>query len=153
MEKALRTIALGTFGGVLAAAGVGIVSPGVKDAVLAGLNHQFRLGLYLEAPPWAGGLMILSGIILLLTAFFGQGRIERALIRLFDGRNSTVGTFLAVKHVGFAPVVRDLRRDELPDGMARRDLRHLDIDLSLELAAAPPQIEAALARQLSPGAR
>ncbi|MBX9898222.1 MAG: SAVED domain-containing protein [Qipengyuania sp.] len=141
-------IALGGLGSLLAAAGVGILSPGFKDAVLAGLNRWLDLGLYLEAPPWVGALMVLFGGVLLLLAFTGQGRLERAMIRLFDGRGSTIGTFLAVKHVGFAPVVRDIRREELPPDIARRDLRHLQVDLSLELQATPPGLEAALSKQL-----
>lgn len=141
-------VALGGFGSVLAIAGVGIVSPGFKDAVLAALNRRFNLDLYLNAPPWAGGVMIAIGALLLIVAFFGQGRLERALIRVFDGRGSSIGTFLAIKHVGFAPSVRDLRADELPADLARRDLQHLSVDLSLELAATPPSLEAALSKQL-----
>lgn len=141
-------VALATFGGALTAAGIGIVSPGLQDVVLAGLNKRFHLGLYLEAPPWAGALMIACGAIVLLMTFLGQGRLERALVRLFNGRGSSIGTFLAVRHVGFAPAVRHIQQDELPAGMARRDLRHLDLDLSLELGTTPPQVEAALARQL-----
>jgi hypothetical protein len=138
-------IALGGLGTILAAAGVGVVSPGLKDAVIARLNRSLQLGLYLEAPPWAGLLMIVAGGVLLLTAFVGQSRIERALIRVTEGRGSSIRTFLAIKHVGFAPVVRDIRRGELPADLTRRDIRHLGIDLCLELGASSPQVEAAIA--------
>lgn len=147
VDKKSRT-ALVTTGGLLVAAGLGILTPGLKDAFLAGLNKWFRLNLYLDAPPWAGGLLLALGLILLLVAFIGQDRLERGLVRLSNGPGATVGTFLAIKHVGFAPAVRDLRKAELPSGMARRDLRHLEVDVSLELGSAPLQIEAALAKQL-----
>jgi hypothetical protein len=143
---ARRTV--GGIGVLAAAAGVTIVSPGLKDALLAILNKTFGLGLYLDAPPWMGWLLIAVGFVLLILAYFGQGRVAGGLSRIFDGRDATIGTLVAVKHAGFLPVVRDIRTAELPQDLARRDLRHLNVDLSLELSASPPALETALAKQL-----
>ena len=141
-------LSLGTIGVLFGVAGVSIVSPGFKDAILSALNRTFDLSLYLDAPPWAGGLLIFVSLFCLTAAFAGQSRLEQGLKWLAAGKASTVGTFLAIKHVGFAPAPRDLKRDELPSQLARRDLQHLTIDLSDELSAVPPLLEAAVAKQL-----
>ncbi|OBX18934.1 hypothetical protein A9995_10355 [Erythrobacter sp. QSSC1-22B] len=141
-------IGLLTFGSLFSAASVGIVAPGLKDAFLAALNRQFGLDLYLDAPLWIGVSLILIGLSLLVAAFAGQSRLERVAVRLFDGQGSRVGTFVAIKHLGFAPIVRDILKNELPSGLARRDLRPLVIDQSRELGANPPGLEAALEKQL-----
>ncbi len=140
--------AIGVFGAVTGAAGASILSPGFKDAILSGLNSYFHLHLYLDAPPWAGAALLVVAAVLLLVAFMGQSRIERAFVRVFDGRGSSVGTLLAVKHIGFVPAVRDIQRQELPADLSRRDLRHLLVDLSTDLTTSPPSLEAAGAKQL-----
>lgn len=139
--------ALGTFGAVATGAGIGIVSPAVKEAVLSFLNHRYELKLF-DAPPWMGWTLIGIGLVALLLSFIGQARLERMITFIFNGRGSTVGTFLTVKHTGFVPAVRDIKTAELPPVFSRRDLRHLPIDLGPDLALSPPAVEAALARQL-----
>lgn len=141
-------VALGFSGGLITTAGVSILSPGFKDALLSLLNTHFKLGLYLDPPPWVGALLISIGVLLLVVSFVGQSRIERAFTWLIGRHRATIGTFLAVKHVGFSPVVRDIRQDELPSDLRRRDLRHQNVDLTPELAGTPPALEAALAKQL-----
>jgi len=141
-------IGLGSIGGLSATTGLSILSPGVKDAILSRVNQIFDLKLYLEVPPWAGAVLLALGVVLLILAFIGQGRLDRASVWIRDGRGASVGTFLAVKHDGFFPLVRKISQDELPSDMRRRDLRHLDIDLSHDLSIDPPALEAALVKQL-----
>jgi hypothetical protein len=140
--------AIVTFGGVAGVAGVSILLPGLKEAILAGLNSFFHLHLNLDAPPWVGVTLLAVAVVFLSAAFMGQSRIERAFVRVFDRRGSSVGTFLAVKHIGFAPAVRDIQRQELAADLSRRDLRHLHVDLTTDLNTSPPSLEAALAKQL-----
>jgi hypothetical protein len=118
------------------------VVPGFKDALLSFLNQLFDLNLYLDAPPWAGGILLFLGLSLLLLGFMGQDRLA-------IGRSRRApGTALVIKQTGFAPTVPNLRQHELPDDWKHRELQHLAIELSPELSAAPPQLEAALAKQL-----
>ncbi|WP_267382411.1 MULTISPECIES: SAVED domain-containing protein [unclassified Sphingomonas] len=139
--------AIGTFGVLSAGAGLGVVTPAIKEAILSFLNKRLGLQLF-DAPPWMGWALIALGLICLLLAFFGQGRIDGVFKYLFHGRNSTVGTFLVVKHTGFVPPVRDIQQSELPKALNRCALQHLSIEVGGDLALNPPALEAALAKQL-----
>lgn len=134
-------LSAGGFGALCGGAGVGILSPGFKDAGLAEVNRVLHLQMELDPPQWAAWVLIPIGIMFLLLAFVGQERI-------FNRHGATVGTFLAIKHLGFKPAVRDIRRDELPAKFSRRDLRYLTIDLASDLATAPPRLEMAIEQQL-----
>jgi len=84
---------------------------------------------------------------MLVLAFFGPARVERALVHVV-GASRSKGAVVAIKEIGFAPAVRDLNREELPPHLNGRQVQHLVIDVSHELSANPPQVEAALAKQL-----
>lgn len=141
-------VALVSFGAAAGAVGLSIISPGIKDAVLAWLNASYDLKLSLDAPLWAGILLVCFSVLVLVIAFVGQSRLELSASRVFNRNSARIGSFLAVKHVGFAPVVRDVRQDELPSDVRQSDLRHLSIDVSADLAENPPSLEAALQKQL-----
>jgi hypothetical protein len=139
--------AIGTFGVLSAGAGLGVITPEIKEAILSFLNRRLGLQLF-DAPPWMGWMLIALGLSCLLLAFFGQGRIDAVSRYLFHGRGSTVGTFLVVKHTGFTPPVRDIQQSELPKTLNRCALQQLSIDISGDLALSPPSLEVALAKQL-----
>jgi hypothetical protein len=139
--------AINTFGVLSAGAGLGVITPAIKEAMLSFLNKRLGLQLF-DAPPWMGWVLIALGLGCLLLAFFGQGRIDDVFRFLFHGRDSTVGTFLVVKHTGFVPPVRDIQQSELPKTLNRRALQHLSIEIGGDLGLNPPALDAALAKQL-----
>jgi len=138
---------LGVGGALLLASGLSILNPAWKDAALAFLNRTFDLDLYLEAPPFVGGILVFVGAAFLLLTFFGPARLSRAAAHL-SGASRPAGPVVALKEIGFAPAVRNLTPEELPPRLSGRELQHLVVDVSHELSANPPQLEAALEKQL-----
>lgn len=126
--------------------GLSTLSPGFKDATLAFLNQNLGLG-FSEVPLWAAGVCILLGVLLLLLAFFGPARVAQTVAHL-AGTSRPPGIVVAIKEVGFAPVVRGVTLEELPPRLAGREIQHLVVDISQELSANPPHLDAALAKQL-----
>lgn len=145
VEAKARNAVVG-FGVAATGGGLGVITPGVQDAILTFADHKLGLKLF-ETPPVMGWTLIGIGCLFLLLGFFGQNLIERAVTFVFNGRGSTIGTFLTVKHIGFVPPIRDVQSDELPKALRRRDFRHLTVDLGPQLAASPQQVEAAVAQQ------
>lgn len=139
--------AIGTFGVLSAGAGLGVITPAIKEAMLSFLSKRLGLQLF-DAPPGMGWVLIALGLGALLLAFFGQGRIDDVFGFLFHGRDSTVGTFLVVKHTGFVPPVRNIQQSELPKALNRRALQNLCIEIGGDLGLNPPGLDAALAKQL-----
>jgi hypothetical protein len=65
--------------------GAAITIPGVKEAIIGGLNKAFALGLSLDAPWYIGPPMMLIGVGVFI---FGEYRKERARAATSAGRLS-----------------------------------------------------------------
>lgn len=134
-------------GGLSFAAGVAILNPGFKDAAISWLNKAQRLGLY-EPPPAAGWLLVAIGLFLLVFALLGADRVASAVAYVSGQSRATTGTLVAIKQTGFQPAVPDLQPADLPAPLRRRAINIVRVDLGEELAAQPPELDRALARQL-----
>ncbi len=138
---------LGTLGTAMAALGLGILVPGLKDVLIAFLDRTFDLHLY-NAPPWVGWLLLGGGIILLAVAFVGVDRVWNWLEHRTGMTGWNKGAVVVLQQTGFDSNQRDLHSDELPPKLAGRAIRTVRADLSPHLRRSPPDVDRALEDQL-----
>ena len=127
--------------GLLVVAGIGIVSPGLKDALLAALNKWFGLGLSLDAPYFVGFPLIVAGIGVYLYGEHGT-RQERKLAAA-----QPPGTFIALHHQSFEPPTARLPDSAAPSRLGRRIIRHIECDQSVFFSAGKADPAAAVRQQ------
>ena len=135
--------ALTGLGGLLIAAGLALISPGFKDAVLAALNKAFDLGLSLEAPGWSGWPLVVLGTMFVAPLLL---RNLRAALR----PERPVRAFLALRHMSLdLSVPPKLEDKSVPGWLGRRYLRHADCDQTKCLSLGASKLSEALGIQES----
>ena len=104
----------------LAIAGIAILNPGIRDALMSFLNTQLHLGLSLEAPWYMGppAIMLAAGIY-----FYGEHGARAAA--------KPPGTFVALHHESFEPPTRRLPDSGVPARLGHRNITHVECDQSL----------------------
>ena len=112
-------------GGSIVLAGLAVLSPGVRDALLAYANNTWKLGLSLEAPWWIGLPLIALGALLFILGF------------VTDRAGTSKGQFLAIRHQSFQPLAPNLPTEALPRRMQRRKINVYDCDLSSFMNSQP----------------
>jgi len=130
----------------MAALGLGILVPGLKDVLIAFLDRTFDLHLY-NAPPKVGWLLLGGGIILLAVAFVGVDRVWNWLEHRTGMTGWNKAAVVVLQQTGFDSNQRDLRSDELPPKLAGRAIRTVRADLSPHLRRSPPDVDRALEDQ------
>ena len=103
----------------LALAGIAIMSPGIRDALMSFLNNQLQLGLSLDAPWYVGPPAILLGAGIY---FYGEHGARVAA--------KPPGTFIALHHQSFEPTTGRLPDSSIPARLGRRTIRHVECDQS-----------------------
>lgn len=120
--------------GALAAAsgiaGLGLLSPGPKDVIIAAANKYLGLSMDLNTPWWVGApLLAFCGTMLLV--------MMRALKA--DRTDHEGKPFIAFRHHSLRNSVPPLlTRDAVPAGLGERTLSHVDCDLTAQLADGAP---------------
>ena len=108
----------------LVLAGIAIVSPGIKDALVSFLNKQFDLGLSPDTPWYVGLLLIGLGVMVYCYGEYGIRR-SREL-----STATPPGTFAALRHQSFEPLAGQLPTDAVPARLGRRTVCHVECDQS-----------------------
>jgi hypothetical protein len=103
--------------GLLIAVGLGLISPGLKDAALSYLNKTFELGLSLDAPLWVGVCLVTIGVIVFLIGFWADFRTDP-------------GRFIAIRHQSFKPLTAQLPNGALPKRLRKSKIVTLLCDQS-----------------------
>ncbi|BAU94106.1 protein of unknown function; putative membrane protein (plasmid) [Methylorubrum extorquens DM4] len=112
-------------GGALVLAGLAVISPGVKDALLALANNTYNLGLSLDAPWWIGLPLVSLGLLLFILGF------------VTDRSGTNKGQFVAIRHQSFQPLAANLPKEAMPRRMQRRKIQVYDCDLSSFMNSQP----------------
>ncbi|MBC9207085.1 SAVED domain-containing protein [Roseomonas aerophila] len=134
-----RTLTL--TGVTLVAAGLALMSPGFKDALLSAVNKAFDLGLSLDAPWWTGVPLVAAGVWLLVPLFVRQLRDARR-------PDEPARAFLALRHVSLdLSLPPKLEEVSIPGWLGRRYLRHADCDQTRCLSLGATKLTRALSIQ------
>jgi hypothetical protein len=105
--------------------GAVITTPGIKEALMGLLNKAFALGLSLDVPWYIGPPMMVVGVGVFLC---GELRKERS------GAASSAGTFIALRHQSFQPLVERLSAETIPRRLQNWAVKHIDCDQSAFLS-------------------
>jgi CBASS immunity sensor of nucleotide second messenger signals len=97
--------------------GLGLISPGFKDAAVSYLNKTFSLGLSLDAPWWIGIFLVTIGVIVFLVGFLGGLRVAPP-------------RFIAIRHQSFKPLTAQLPNEALPKRLRKSKIVTLLCDQS-----------------------
>lgn len=114
-----------TLGSTIVLVGLAVLSPGIKDALLAYVNNTWKLGLPLDAPWWIGLPVIALGALLFILGF------------VTDRAGAIKGQFVAIRHQSFQPLAANLPVEALPKRMQRRKINVYDCDLSSFMNSQP----------------
>jgi hypothetical protein len=104
-------------GTALIIGGLAVISPGIRDALLAYANNTYNLGLSLDAPWWIGLILISVGLLLFVLGF------------VTDRAGTSKGQFVAIRHQ-FQPLAANLPKEAMPRRMQRRKIQVYDCDIS-----------------------
>lgn len=105
-------------GTALIISGLAVISPGIRDALLAYANNTYNLGLSLDAPWWIGLILISIGLLLFVLGF------------VTDRSGTSKGQFVAIRHQSFQPLAANLPKEAMPRRMQRRKIQVYDCDIS-----------------------
>ncbi|PZR12974.1 MAG: hypothetical protein DI532_12475 [Azospirillum brasilense] len=132
---------LTTLGGASLGAGLGIINPGTKDAILAFANRNLGLGLNLDAAQWMGWGLVLVGLLLLGPALIWAYR------RAAAPRQAGIGRLLAFRHFSVSRSVPSrLEPRDLPRNLRRIPIVAVDCDQT-RFMDGTPDVAAALEEQ------
>jgi hypothetical protein len=106
--------------------GAAITTPGVKEAIMGGLNKAFALGLSLDVPWYIGPPMMLIGVGVFV---FGEHRKERP-----RAAAPSAGSFVALRHQSLELLAGRLAGDDVPSRLRNRSLKYFDCDQSAFLS-------------------
>lgn len=104
--------------------GVGLVLPGPKEALVAAANKWASLQLPLDAPWYAGLILIVAGVGVFIYGEHGARR-ERSIAAA-----KPPDTFVALRHQSFDPTTALLQDSAVPARLGRRTIRHVECDQS-----------------------
>jgi CBASS immunity sensor of nucleotide second messenger signals len=106
---------------LLIVAGIAVLIPGPKDALMSLANSRLGLGLSLDAP-WYIGLPLIAGGV--FTYIYGEHGARG------DRNRATVGIFIALRHQSFEPLASRLDITAMPAPPGQRTIRHVECDQS-----------------------
>jgi hypothetical protein len=125
----------------LVISGIAIMSPGIKDILMSLLNTRLGLGLSLDTPWYAGGVLAIAGIGVYLYGEHGVRRAREIAAAI------PPGTFVALHHQSFEPPTGRLPDSGIPGRLGRRTIRHVECDQSPFFSGTRPDPGGAVRQQ------